>query len=82
MITASQHSRSPLAGVSLGNSSLGSVGSTLLSIAWPASVAASAYHGYKRNRSVGWAVAWGLLGGLFPIITPAIAVGQGFGRRA
>jgi len=38
----------------------------------------SAYHGYKRNDSVGWAVAWGLLGGLFPIITPAVAFAQGF----
>lgn len=46
-----------------------------------ASSAASAYHGYKRNDSIGWAVAWGLLGGLFPIITPAIGFAQGFGKR-
>lgn len=47
------------------------------------SSAASAYHGYKRNRgSVGWAVAWGALGGLFPVITPAIAVAEGFGKPA
>lgn len=47
------------------------------------SAAASTYHGYKRNRgSVGWAVAWGLLGGIFPIITPAVAVAQGFGKPA
>jgi hypothetical protein len=44
--------------------------------------AACAFHGYKRNRSVGWAVAWGLLGGAFPIITPVIAVAQGFGKPA
>lgn len=47
-----------------------------------ASIAASAYHGYKRNNSTGWAIWWGLMGGLFPIITPAIAVAQGFGKRA
>jgi hypothetical protein len=41
----------------------------------------SAYHGYRRNRgSVGWAVGWALLGGIFPIITPAIAFAQGFGK--
>ncbi len=47
-----------------------------------ASIGASAYHGYKRNNSVGWAIGWGLLGGLFPIITPAVAFAQGFGKRA
>lgn len=45
-----------------------------------ASAGASAYHGYKRNDSVGWAVVWGLLGGAFPVITPAIALAQGFGE--
>lgn len=50
----------------------------LLSIA---STAACAYHGYKRNDSVGWAVGWALLGGMFPVITPAIAVAQGFGKK-
>lgn len=45
------------------------------------SMAASAYHGYKRNQSVGWALAWGLMGALFPVITPVIAVAQGFGKR-
>ena len=47
-----------------------------------ASGAASAYHGYKRNESIPWAIAWGLLGSLFPIITPVIGVAQGFGQRA
>lgn len=48
-----------------------------------ASLGASAYHGYRRNRgSVGWAIAWGLLGGLFPIITPAVALAQGFAKPA
>lgn len=45
-----------------------------------ASASASAYHGYKRNRgSTGAAVGWGLLGLIFPIITPAVALAQGFG---
>lgn len=47
-----------------------------------ASVGLSAYHGYRRNNSVGWAIVWGLLGGIFPIITPAVAFAQGFGRRS
>lgn len=46
-----------------------------------ASMGLSAYHGYKRNNSVGWGIGWGLLGGLLPIITPVIAVAQGLGKR-
>lgn len=45
------------------------------------SMAAMAYHGYKRNRSVGWAIAWALLGSAFPLIAPAVAVAQGYGKR-
>lgn len=41
-----------------------------------------AYHGYKRNESIGWAVGWGLLGGMFPILTTAVAFGQGFGEKS
>jgi hypothetical protein len=47
-----------------------------------AGMAAGAYHGYKRNRSVGWALVWGLLGGAFPIITPVVAVAQGYAKPA
>lgn len=46
------------------------------------SMAASAYHGYKRDQSIGWALVWGALGALFPVITPTIAIAQGFGKRA
>lgn len=46
------------------------------------SSAASAYHGYRRNKSVGWAVAWALMGALFPIVTPAVAIAQGYGKPA
>lgn len=43
--------------------------------------AAAAYHGYKRGGTVKSALIWGLLGGLAPIITNAVAVAQGFGQR-
>lgn len=46
-----------------------------------ASMAASAYHGYKRNQSIGWALWWGFAGAVFPVVTPVIAVAQGFGER-
>lgn len=45
-----------------------------------AAIGASVYHGYKRNDSIGWAIGWGLLGALFPIITIPVAVAQGFGE--
>jgi hypothetical protein len=44
------------------------------------SMVASVYHGYRRNDSVGWALWWGLMGSIFPIITPTIALAQGFGE--
>lgn len=56
-----------------------------ITLAWDllraASVGVSAYHGYKRNDSVGWAIGWAFLGGLFPILTPAVALAQGFGKK-
>jgi hypothetical protein len=55
---------------------------TAMQVARVASVGAGAYHGYKRNNSIGWAIWWALMGGLFPVITPAIAVAQGFGKPA
>ena len=52
-------------------------------VASTASMVASAYHGVKRNGgSAGWGVGWGLMGALFPIITPAIAIAQGYAKRA
>jgi hypothetical protein len=54
---------------------------TVRLIIW-ASTAFSAYHGYKRNDSVGWAMAWGLGGALFPIIMPVIALAQGYAKPA
>src|SRR5262249_12974818 len=52
----------------------------LLGLLDTASMAASAYHGYKRNNSVGWALWWGLMGSLAPVLTPVVAVAQGFGK--
>ena len=45
-------------------------------------MALGAYHGYRRNQSVGWAVAWGALGAAFPFITVPVALAQGFGKPA
>jgi hypothetical protein len=54
-------------------------------VAWEvgalASTMALAYHGYKRNESIGWAIGWALLGGAFPIIGWPVALAQGFGKR-
>jgi hypothetical protein len=46
-----------------------------------AGAAAGAYHGYKRTGSVGWAIGWALLGGMFPVITIPVALAQGFGKK-
>lgn len=51
----------------------------LLSVA---SSGLSAFHGYRRNNSIGWAVGWAILGGMFPVVVPAIAFAQGFGKPA
>lgn len=53
---------------------------TAFTVAYMASIGASAYHGYRRNDSLGWAVWWALMGGIFPVITPAVAIAQGFGE--
>lgn len=55
---------------------------SLWGIAGTAAVAALAYHGYRRNNSVGWAVAWALLGGLVWPAGLAVAFAQGFGQPA
>lgn len=39
------------------------------------------YHGYKRNNSVGWAIGWGLLGGIFPYFVIPIAFAQGIDKK-
>lgn len=46
-----------------------------------ASSIASGYHGSKRHDGSVWqTVKWSALGAFFPIITPLVAVGQGFAK--
>lgn len=40
-----------------------------------------AYHGYKRTKSAGWALGWGLFGAVVPIIALPVMFAQGFGKR-
>jgi hypothetical protein len=65
--------------------SLGQDGSSLIpTIAWfaaAAGAATGAYHGYKRNQSVGWALGWALAGFFLPIVTIPVSIAQGFGKR-
>lgn len=44
--------------------------------------AVGAYHGYKRNDSVGWALTWAVLGAIAPVIVIPIAIAQGLGEPA
>lgn len=53
---------------------------TVWSIAGLAATGALAYHGYRRNNSVGWALVWGLFGGLVWPIGVGLAAAQGFGK--
>jgi hypothetical protein len=46
-----------------------------------AASSALAYHGYKRNNSVGWAIGWFFFGALWPISVP-VALAQGFAKPA
>lgn len=54
--------------------------STIYGVLTLASAAASGFHGYRRNQSIGWGLAWFVLGGIFPVVTPVIALAQGFGK--
>lgn len=45
------------------------------------SVAASAYHGFRRSGGdYGTAAGWGLFGLIAPVITPAVALIQGYAK--
>lgn len=47
---------------------------------------ASIYHGYRRNlprgpgKALGWGLWWGLMGTIFPLVTVAVGVAQGYGK--
>ena len=38
------------------------------------------YHGYKRDKSVLWALVYGFAGSLFPVIVLPLMLAQGFGK--
>jgi hypothetical protein len=40
----------------------------------------SAYHGYRRDRSVMAGVGWGFMGAIFPVVTPIVSIAQGYAR--
>jgi len=72
MMTANRHLTGPFAGPP---------SETLWGIASLVSMGASAYHGSKRHGgSVVWGIWWGLVGGVFPVLTPAIGAAQGFAK--
>jgi len=54
--------------------------STVAYVGSMAGAITGAYHGYKRNDSIGWGVGWALLGGAFWPITIPISIAQGFGQ--
>jgi hypothetical protein len=63
------------------------VGSAFLTVALihailrPVSAVIAGIHGYRRHdEDVGAAVGWGALGFFFPIITPTVALIQGYGK--
>ncbi len=65
------------------NAALGADSSAVGSLWAVASLAGATtglYHGYKRNKSVLWALGWGLVGGFVPFITIPLSLAQGFGK--
>ena len=55
--------------------------SAIWTVASVAGVAAGAYHGYKRNNSILWALSWAFFGGLTPFFTIPLSYAQGFGKE-
>lgn len=52
---------------------------TVLFVLDVASGLASGYHGYKRNHdSVAWGLVWAIFGMTLPVITPIVAVMEGY----
>jgi hypothetical protein len=59
---------------------VGDTSSSAISLVRTAAVGAAAFHGYRRNKSVLWAVIWAVLAGISPLVTTGVAVAQGFGK--
>ena len=38
-------------------------------------------HGWRRNKSIGWAAAWGVFGLFAPVLTTGVAIYQGLGAK-
>lgn len=83
-----QHASRPLSSVGIGAGPIERDDGTIAFEVSPfdrmlstAGAALGAYHGYKRHNSVGWAIGWGILGAMFPVITTAVAVAEGYGKR-
>lgn len=53
---------------------------TVWRVAGLAAGAALAYHGYKRNNSIPWALAWAVFGGMMWPVGLGIAYAQGFAK--
>lgn len=70
--------RDPVFGAALSDSTLTTVGAALS----VAGAALGAYHGYKRDASVGWALWWAFAGAVVPVVTIPVALAQGFGQPA
>lgn len=39
------------------------------------------YHGWRRTKSLGWTLAWGVAGSVAPFVTLPLSLAQGFGKR-
>jgi hypothetical protein len=46
-----------------------------------ASAALCAYHGYRRNGSLFWALVWAVAGKKIPIVAVPVAAAQGIGKK-
>ncbi len=78
-VTFNANARNELRG--LGQGSMPAWFGALYGVLSVVSAGLGAYHGYKRhNGSVGWAIGWAALGTFAPVITPAVALAQGFGK--
>lgn len=60
---------------------VGDISDTVWSLTSTAAIGLAAFHGYKRNRSVGWAIGWAVAAAFAPIVTTAVAFAQGVGKR-
>lgn len=52
----------------------------LYGVASAASSLGLAYHGYRRNDSIGWAIVWAVVGGMFWPVGWGVALAQGYGE--